>query len=110
MPFGIFFAFSLTESRSVKPGGWVEFQDWDPNPFSDDDSLKGTCLEKYYREVYGAFEMAGYEVCPGPKLEEWFKRAGFVDIQVKKFLVPYGVWPKERYFVSFLSPAITSRY
>ncbi|KAL1975775.1 hypothetical protein VTN31DRAFT_4167 [Thermomyces dupontii] len=84
--------------RSVKPGGWVEFQDWDPNPFSDDDSLKGTCLEKYYREVYGAFEMAGYEVCPGPKLEEWFKRAGFVDIQVKKFLVPYGVWPKERYF------------
>ena len=45
-----------------------------------------------------------------PKLEEWFKRAGFVDIQVKKFLVPYGVWPKERYFVSFLSPAITSRY
>ena len=48
----------------------------------------------------GAFEKAGYEVRPGPKLEEWFKDAGFVNIQVKKFQVPYGVWPKDRHFVS----------
>lgn len=84
--------------RSVKPGGWVEFQDWDGYPYSEDGSLNGTGLQKYYDEVYGAFEKAGYEVRPGPKLEEWFKDAGFVNIQVKKFQVPYGVWPKDRHF------------
>ncbi|KAL1995918.1 hypothetical protein VTN49DRAFT_784 [Thermomyces lanuginosus] len=67
--------------RSVKPGGWVEFQDWDGYPYSEDGSLNGTGLQKYYDEVYGAFEKAGYEVRPGPKLEEWFKDAGFVNIQ-----------------------------
>ncbi|KAL1991241.1 hypothetical protein VTN49DRAFT_5745 [Thermomyces lanuginosus] len=81
--------------RSVKPGGWVEFQDWDGYPYSEDGSFNGTDVQKYYDEVYGAFEKAGYECRPGPKLEEWFKDAGFVNIQAKKFQVPYGVWPKD---------------
>ncbi|KAL1991243.1 hypothetical protein VTN49DRAFT_5747 [Thermomyces lanuginosus] len=84
--------------RSVKPGGWVEFQDWDGYPYSEDGSFDGTNLQKYYNEVYGAFEKAGYEARPGPKLEEWFKDAGFVNIQVKKFQVPHGVWPKDPHF------------
>ncbi|KAL1993936.1 hypothetical protein VTN49DRAFT_2605 [Thermomyces lanuginosus] len=81
--------------RSVKPGGWVEFQDWDAYPISQDGSLSGTDLEKYYNEVYGAFEKTGVEVRPGIKLEQWFKDAGFVNIQVEKFVIPYGVWPKD---------------
>ncbi|KAL1995935.1 hypothetical protein VTN49DRAFT_801 [Thermomyces lanuginosus] len=81
--------------RSVKPGGWVEFHDWDGYPDSVDGSHKGTGLERYCNEIYGAFEGAGYEVRPGPKLEQWFKDAGFVNIHVEKFVVPYGVWPKD---------------
>ncbi|KAL1991242.1 hypothetical protein VTN49DRAFT_5746 [Thermomyces lanuginosus] len=83
--------------RSVKPGGWVEFQDWDGYPYSEDGSYDGTGLQKYYNEVYGAFGKAGYEVRPGPKLEGWFKDAGFVNIQVKKFQIPHGVWAKDRH-------------
>ncbi|KAL1971475.1 hypothetical protein VTN31DRAFT_2096 [Thermomyces dupontii] len=81
--------------QSVKPGGWVEFQDWDGYPISDDGSIDGTGLRRYYDEVYSAFEKAGYEVRPGPKLEQWFKDAGFVNIHVEKFVIPYGVWPKD---------------
>ncbi|KAL1974093.1 hypothetical protein VTN31DRAFT_5653 [Thermomyces dupontii] len=81
--------------RSVKPGGWVEFQDWDIRPFSPDGSLDGTALQQYYNEIIGAFEDAGYEVRPGIKLEQWFKDAGFVNIHVEKFVIPYGVWPKD---------------
>ncbi|KAL1991244.1 hypothetical protein VTN49DRAFT_5748 [Thermomyces lanuginosus] len=84
--------------RSVKPGGWVEFQDWDGYAYSEDGSLAGTNLQRYYDEVYGAFEKAGYETRPGPKLEGWFKDAGFVNIHVRKFQVPYGVWPKDPHF------------
>ncbi|KAL1994558.1 hypothetical protein VTN49DRAFT_2028 [Thermomyces lanuginosus] len=83
--------------RSVKPGGWVEFQDWDGYPTSEDGSHKGTGLQRFYDEVYGAFEGAGYEVRPGIKLEQWFKDAGFVNIHVEKFIIPYGIWPKDRY-------------
>ncbi|KAL1995113.1 hypothetical protein VTN49DRAFT_1300 [Thermomyces lanuginosus] len=82
--------------RSVKPGGWVEFQDWNSYPYSEDGSLKDTALERYFNEVYGAFEKEGYEVGPGPKLEQWFKEAGFVNIHVEKFVIPYGVWPKDK--------------
>ncbi|KAL1994794.1 hypothetical protein VTN49DRAFT_981 [Thermomyces lanuginosus] len=83
--------------RSVKPGGWVEFQDWDGYPYSEDGSLDDTGLQRYFNEAYGAFEKAGYEVRPGPKLEEWFRDAGFVNIHVEKFIVPHGVWPKDRH-------------
>ncbi|KAL1978499.1 hypothetical protein VTN31DRAFT_1358 [Thermomyces dupontii] len=62
---------------------------------SPDGSLNGTALQQYYNEIYGAFEDVGYEVRPGPKLEQWFKEAGFVNIHVEKFVIPYGVWPKD---------------
>ena len=94
---------SLMENRSVKPGGWVEFQDWDLYPISPDGSLKGTGLQRYYDEVIGAFEEAGYEVRPGAKLEQCFKEAGFVNIHVEKFVIPYGVWPKDPHLVSLAS-------
>lgn len=106
------------EIRPVRPGGWVEFQDWDCYPCSEDGSLNGTGLQRYHEEVYGAFEMAGYEARPGVKLERWFKNAGFVNIHVEKFIIPYSVWPKDPHFVSSpLSPnteindlALTSSY
>lgn len=92
---------SLTKDRSVKPGGWVEFQDWNSHPYSNDGSTEGTWLKQYQELVIDAFEKAGYEANPGPKLEEWFRDAGFKNIRVKKFVVPYGTWPKDRHFVSF---------
>ena len=87
-PLPCFFLDSLTDNRSVKPGGWVELQDWDGYPYSEDGSLSGTGLQQYYDNVYGAFEQAGYEVRPGVKLEQWFKDAGFVNIHVEMFVVP----------------------
>ena len=103
-PFPVWFLDSLTKNRSVKPSGCVEFQDWDAYPISEDGSLDGTGLQRYYDEVYGAFEEAGYEVHPGPKLEQWFRDAGFVNIHVEKIFIPYGVWPKDPYLVSFPLP------
>lgn len=91
---------SPNQNRSVKPGGWVEFQDWDVYPNSPDGSVDGTWFRQYYDEVSGAFEEAGYDVRPGIKLEQWFKDAGFVNIHVEKFIVPHGVWPKDRHLVS----------
>ena len=94
---------SLTEYRSIKPGGWVEFQDWDGYPYSQDGSHNDTGLKQYFDEVHGAFQKAGYEVRPGVKLESLFKDTGFVNVHVEKFVAPHGVWPKDPHLVSFLS-------
>lgn len=83
----------------TKPGGWVEFQDWDCRIRSEDGTLEGTALQKYYKEVVDAFERAGYPASPGRYLEEWFREAGFVDINVRKYPVPMSVWPKDPYYV-----------
>lgn len=88
-------------NRSLKPGGWVEFQDWDGFPYSADGSLKDTGLERYFNEVTGTFQEVGYECRPGPKLEQWLKEAGFVNVHAEKFIIPHGVWPKDRHLVSF---------
>ena len=34
---------------------------------------------------------------PGPKLEEWVKDAGFVNVVHKKFKFPVGPWPKDEH-------------
>jgi len=41
----------------------------------------------------------GYETCPGPKLEQWLRDAGFQDIKAKKLRIPMGTWPKDKKFV-----------
>ncbi|KAL1979561.1 hypothetical protein VTN96DRAFT_5561 [Rasamsonia emersonii] len=84
--------------RYAKPGGWVEFQDWDSRITSEDNSTKGTSIKRYYNEVLGAFERNGYETSPGPHLEQWFRDAGFVDVQVRKYRVPMGTWPNDKYY------------
>ncbi|KAL1967723.1 hypothetical protein VTN77DRAFT_2980 [Rasamsonia byssochlamydoides] len=84
--------------KCTKPGGWVEFQDWNSMPRSEDGSMDGTGVEKFYKAVMGAFEKHGYPIRPGPYLEEWFREAGFVDIHVHKYRVPMGVWPKDPYY------------
>ena len=89
-------------NRSVKPGGWVGFQDGDGYPISEDGSLNSTGLHRCYGEAYSAFEKAGHEARPGFQLEQWLKNAGFVNIHVEKFVLPYGISPKDTNLVSFL--------
>lgn len=71
--------------------------------YSDDGSTKGTNIEQYYFHIVKAFEKAGYEARPGPKLKQYFEEAGFVDIHVQKYRIPMGTWPKDKYYVCFPS-------
>jgi hypothetical protein len=38
----------------------------------------------------------GIEAEPGPKLEDWVKEAGFVNVVCKVFPLPMGTWPKDK--------------
>ncbi|EDN05125.1 predicted protein [Histoplasma mississippiense (nom. inval.)] len=88
------FADIFPECNCTKPGGWVEFHDWDTHPYSVDGSLTGTDLEHYYHVVLAAFIKQGYYTQPGKHLEQWITDAGFVNVHVKKYRVPLGTWAK----------------
>ncbi|EEH41764.2 hypothetical protein PAAG_03685 [Paracoccidioides lutzii Pb01] len=82
----------------LKPGGWVEFQDWDAMMQSADGTGKGSYIEQYMTRTLAAFEKAGYIIRPGIFLEKWLKDAGFVNVKVTKFIVPLGTWAKDKHY------------
>ncbi|EFR01251.1 hypothetical protein MGYG_04255 [Nannizzia gypsea CBS 118893] len=81
----------------TKPGGWVEFQDWDGTIRSDDDTLKGTDLFKLQETVKEAFIEIGINSNPGAECGSWLKDAGFINITTQKYKVPLGTWPKDKH-------------
>lgn len=80
---------------NVSPGGWVECSDWDLLPYSTDDSMPAddAVLQLHEHLVEGTDKL-GRTVRPGPRLEEWVKGAGFVNVKHEWRVVPFGMWAK----------------
>ncbi|EFE39822.1 hypothetical protein TRV_05460 [Trichophyton verrucosum HKI 0517] len=80
-------------SSCTKPGGWVEFQDWDGTIRSDDDTLKGTHLFQLQETVKEAFIEMGINANPGAECGSWLKDAGFINITTQdKHLKTVGAY------------------
>lgn len=82
----------------TKPGGWFEIQDWNPEVYSNDNTVEDTAVYKYLKIITGAFAKQGYECQPGRQAEKWMKEAGFINVQAKKFPIPLGTWPKDKHY------------
>ncbi|GME52733.1 Methyltransferase type 12 [Neofusicoccum parvum] len=83
--------------ENVKPGGWVEFQDYDTMLYSED----GSFGEKHdtYKWITTFIEAStawGRDPSPGKHLEERAKAAGFVNVRHEVFKLPIGGWPKDK--------------
>ncbi|KAL1869265.1 protein transport protein bet1 [Paecilomyces lecythidis] len=83
--------------RNAAPGAWVEFQEWETRPFSEDGSTDNTSIVHYYDLLNSEFSKIGRPVNIGPQLEGWMRDAGFEDVTVQKYLVPMGRWPKDKH-------------
>ncbi|KAF0329586.1 methyltransferase domain-containing protein [Colletotrichum asianum] len=82
--------------KYLNPGGWAEFQDLNSEYYSDD----GTYTEehitrKWNKQFVDACESMGRTGCPGLKLEDWVKDAGFQNVKHYKFKCPIGPWAKD---------------
>ena len=87
-------------NRHTKPGGWVEFKDWDLHIVSSDDSLsKDSYLYQYHKLMVGAIETMHREYAPGPKLKKWAEEAGYVNVTETIIPLPIGMWPKNKKLV-----------
>ncbi|WYZ34020.1 hypothetical protein EsH8_I_000296 [Colletotrichum jinshuiense] len=85
--------------ENTNPGGWVEFQDYDLLYTSDDGSLadKHQTL-RWVKLFIDACDKIGRDARPGPKLENWVKEAGFVNVVHQRFKMPLGAWPKDPHY------------
>ncbi|KXL42988.1 hypothetical protein M433DRAFT_70868, partial [Acidomyces richmondensis BFW] len=83
----------------AKPGGHIEFQDWNTWLYSQDGTLRSECaLNKFHQLTCGGRHAQGYNMKPGPELQQYFKDAGFINVQVQKILLPLGPWPKDKHY------------
>lgn len=79
----------------TKPGGWVEFHDWDCMVESPDGSIpEESPFYFWHKAVLGRIEQTNTGR-PGPHLGGWIRDAGFVNVTVRKFLIPHNIWPKD---------------
>lgn len=84
--------------RHTVPGGFVEFTDFDLVIRSDDGTLDGITLQSWGDTLPQAGRAIGREPCPGPKLEEWVRNAGFMNIVSEVYKLPIGPWAKDPQF------------
>ena len=65
--------------------------------YSQDGTLKdGDHVAYWFRTLLDAIRGLGMEPCPGPKLEQWVREAGFTNVRHIRYSLPIGGWPKEQ--------------
>lgn len=85
--------------NNLAPGGWAEFQDFDFQYYSEDGSLtKDHFTLTWINTLLLAARKINRDPCPGVKLEEWVKDAGFEAVTHRSFKFPIGPWPRDPKF------------
>lgn len=82
----------------VKPGGYFESHESAVWCWSDDRSLKDdSALMEWQRAVNKAAEMIGRELNIYHKLKGWMIEAGFEDVHMSVYTLPFSPWPRDPY-------------
>ena len=89
---------------NMTPGGWVEFQDYEPMYHSNDGSLKEEHYTyKWISNLLEASQMNDRDPSPGRSIEGWVREAGFQNVHHRQAKVPIGPWPKNELMVWIIS-------
>ncbi|ODA76964.1 hypothetical protein RJ55_07481 [Drechmeria coniospora] len=83
--------------KSMRPGGWVEFQELDGTPFCDDGTMTDDdAFQRLHHVASEAYGALGMSMSAASRLESVLIDAGFVNIHCKILKVPIGVWAKDK--------------
>ena len=74
----------------VKPGGWVEMQDFDFVWYLHGKPCSGEW--GWVQAVFKAARRKGLDLNCGVNIEGYMKQAGLVDVQTREFRLPAGTW------------------
>lgn len=89
-------AFFARIFEHLVPGGWVELSEQEQDGRSDDGSLEGSALRKWFDIYISLAPKAGLKFVTDVQLKEMLKEAGFVDVSVTTLKMPWGPWAKGR--------------
>ncbi|KAI9708433.1 MAG: hypothetical protein M1820_003893 [Bogoriella megaspora] len=82
--------------KYLKPGGWMESQEFMPSVYCDDSTMTPQHPFYQWTKLYDEAVMKMNR--PGRianKLKRWYEQAGFVDVQEIVFKLPINSWPKD---------------
>jgi len=84
--------------NQLQPGGWIEFQDVDPDAASFDGTHAETALSQCFAHMHQAGALLGRDFHKAKYYEQWLIEAGFKD--VVSILIPWtvGFWPVDPNF------------
>lgn len=79
----------------MKPGAWIEIQEFDGRANCDDGTLRpDDPLKRFFDLIPKAMANFGMTFNVGETLQEPLERAGFVNVSLRTLKVPYGTWAK----------------
>ncbi|GKT75643.1 methyltransferase domain-containing protein [Colletotrichum tofieldiae] len=82
---------------NLEPGGWVELQEVDLYPTSDDETLKpDSNLIKWCNLLQGASNKFGRPFFRIAPLKDVMTEVGFVDVSLTVTKWPSNAWPKDK--------------
>lgn len=80
---------------NLNPGGYVEFQEYHCEVYSDDDTLqRATNLTDWVETMSEMAEKFGKPLKIGTRLRGWMEDAGFEDIHDQVYRISIGRWAK----------------
>ncbi|OHE94895.1 methyltransferase domain-containing protein [Colletotrichum orchidophilum] len=83
--------------ENLSPGGYLELNDVDFFPLSDDDTIpKESKLIRAFQLCFDALEKLGSPFEEFSLFEGLLSEVGFQDIQVQRFKWPTNTWPKDK--------------
>ncbi len=84
----------------LKPGGWLEFQEFNLVNYSEDGSIRqGNNVNRLFELLQEACDRINRPITIGADLEQIVQDTGFVNVKQQVFKLPLGTWPRERKMV-----------
>ncbi|KAF4994238.1 hypothetical protein FDECE_13177 [Fusarium decemcellulare] len=82
--------------NNLKPGAWIEMQEYDAWIFSDDDSCaRAPWTMEWVDKLDGASKMFGKQINVAKYHKQWMIDAGFEDVEERVYRIPIGPWAKD---------------
>jgi len=80
--------------QATKPGGWYECKEYLIPPRCAND-WDGTAYKEWSEAFMQGLAAIGQDWTVASRLDEYMRRAGFVDVRYESFQLPMGGWPED---------------
>lgn len=81
--------------RNMASGGWIECQDIDMEPHSDDASTRARSGETLAKGLETGLRALNRDPKIARKYKDMLSTAGFVDVVERELAIPCGTWPED---------------